>query len=150
MRFNKKTILISWFIGLGSGLFLSGIILSVLMYTTNKTLTTPEIPIEEVQIEEMQIENQAEEEPKEEKKQEEEQKTNEEDEQAPETIELEIKPTSTAREITRLLVDNGVILDYDEFIEYIVLQDAERSLSHGIKTFPLDSDIETVFKILRP
>ena len=66
------------------------------------------------------------------------------------TIKLDIKPNATGHEITQLLLDNGVISDYKGFINHIVAQDAEHRLAHGIKTFPLNSDIETVFKVLRP
>ena len=152
MKTNKKLAIISWFIGLGSGLFLSGIILAIIMYTSGKINHTPANSVGQVEVGNKEEVEEIEE--IEEIKEIEvevnpipEQEISTETEQ---TIELEIKPTSTAREITRLLVDNGVILDYDEFIAYIVLQDAERSLAHGTKTFPLNSDVETVFKILRP
>lgn len=157
MRVNKKIAMISWFIGLGTGLFLSGVILSIIMYTSNRVSPTSENPIAEVELEikdeqdgknNHQAYNGEIEEIIADSKTED--KTNIQTMQEIETIELDIEPTSTAREITRLLVDNGVIADYDEFIKYIVLHDAERILSHGTKTFPLNSDIETVFKILRP
>lgn len=164
MKTNKKTILISWFIGVGFGLFFSGIILSILLYTANKEELKSMENQEQVQkidhdenkksytpgetnhikttetIEKVKKTEVAE-------SIEDNHKTNNLN---METIELEIKSTATAREITQMLVDHDVISDYDEFIAYIISMDAERSLHHGKKVFPLNSDMETVFKILRP
>lgn len=154
---NKKTIFISWFIGLGFGLFFSGIILSVLLYTSNKT--SPGLRQEPNDISQDQNAETAkevivlEDKVKEEPAVEEvilPHETVEEDLKVPETITLHIKSEATAHDITKLLVENGIISDYDGFIAYIVSMDAERSLSHGTITFPLNSDIKTIFKILRP
>lgn len=135
--------LISWLVGVGFGLFFSGIILSILLYTSNKA--------ESVQVEaEEQTQTVEPEEPEE--STDEDIEVDQDNAQEPDiaTIELEIEPSATAKEITRMLVDHKVISDYDEFIAYIVSKDAERTLSHGKKIFPLESDVETVFKILRP
>jgi len=164
LKINKKAMLISWFIGVGFGLFFSGIILSILIYTSNKT------DINETENQEQVIVNEDNKYNKEtlseektnpkitetveikhiEKIEEQTTSTENNNDVAVETIELEIKQSATAKEITKMLVENGVISDYDEFIAYIVSMDAERSLTHGKKTFPLHSDVETVFKILRP
>lgn len=168
VRANKKTILISWLIGVGFGLFFSGIILSILLYTSNKT--TPVAVDKPEQIgenisnivledngQETQIDTSVKE--KNEAIERPEQKIEEADEQIEEgetqkaevkTIELTIESAATAHDITRILIENKVISDYDEFIAHIVKHNAERSLAHGTMTFPLNSDIETVFKILRP
>ena len=150
MTANKKTILISWFIGLGSGLFIAGIILSVLLYSSNKIEPMPEVTHKQ---EEREPEEVKEQESIKNKKKTIQDKTvvdPVETSEFSESIELEIGPAATAREITMMLLDNGIISDYGEFIAYIVSQDAERVLSHGRMTFPLNSDIETIFKILRP
>ena len=158
MKTNKKTILISWFIGVGFGLFLSGIILSILMYMSNKKEIKPIKNTEDIHMPEREEQGDQELpeslETEEQNEVQEMQPTQElaevENEINKETIELDIKNSATAKEITKMLVENGIISDYDEFIAYIVKMDAERSLSHGTKTFPLNSDVETVFKILRP
>ena len=156
MGVNKKTIIISWFIGLGSGLLISGIILSLLIYTSNPTEPVPienqeqeELsvePVEPISVveEEIVIEKEELEEVLEEKE------SIEENEAAKEMIELEIGRTATAKDIARMLADNGVIPDYDEFMAYVVSKGATRSLYRGKNIFPLNSDVETVFKILKP
>lgn len=69
---------------------------------------------------------------------------------ANQSVEINIHASATAHDITRMLVENGVISDYDGFIALVVSKDAERKLAHGTRVFPLNSDIETVFKLLRP
>ncbi len=164
---NKKTLVISWLIGIGCGLFFSGIILSILLYTVNKTSPIPKEISKETVENQNEVAPQGNEEEKiilsiEEKETMESENIkmpvevidkNEEPhgkKDKPQTIELNIQAAATAHDITKILVENNIISDYDGFIDHIVLHDAERSLAHGIITFPLNSDIETVFKILRP
>ncbi len=181
MRENKKAILISWLIGIGFGMFFSGIILSVLLYASNRTKPLPivegqsttqaqeanpdkdaDLPKEEENVKLDEIRDESKQDIKEDIKvveekvekieviKEEKKKEDPEIKKESSTIKLNIKTNATGHEITQMLVDNGVISDYDGFIRLIVLKDAERSLAHGVKVFPLNSDIETVFKILRP
>lgn len=162
MKFNKKIIFISWLIGLGFGLFISGIILSILLYVSNKTIPVATNVNELIQVEnnheEMQfltideevmedIEEKFEEEPDEEIVEE------EIKEEMPEDVievEIRIPYTANARQITSLLLEHHIITDYDEFLNYVISMGATRQLAHGTKKFPLNSDIETIFKILRP
>ena len=51
MKTNKKTILIGWFIGLGSGLFLSGIILTLLFYKYNNKIDPIEDELTVISVE---------------------------------------------------------------------------------------------------
>lgn len=146
---NKKTILASWLIGLGSGLFISGILLSIILYSSNQK--EPLAISEKMQVEEGEAaapksseqplardELIIEEEPP------------KPQELAVQMVEVDIKPTAGAREIGRILLENNIIQDYDEFIAHVVAEDLERSLAHGLREFPLNADLETVFEILQP
>lgn len=146
--------LISGIIGLGAGLFISGVVLSILLYSANKTPPPKQIETEQTsQNQQAKQEQQANaasskveiiaKKPK--VANIEPEKTNLE----PETIEIEISPVATAREIGVLLEEKGVVSDSDEFITYIISQNASRTLLHGTKIFALNSDNETALKILR-
>ena len=146
--------LISGIIGLGAGLFISGVVLSTLLYSANKTQPPNQIEIDQIsQEKQVKQEKQpnaasfrvkktakkpkvANIDPK---------KTNIE----PETIKIEIGPVATAREIAGLLEEKGVVSDSGEFLTYIISQNADRALLHGTKIFTLNSDNETALKILR-
>ncbi|NLI89192.1 MAG: hypothetical protein GX366_02105 [Epulopiscium sp.] len=145
MKTNKKTILISWFIGLGSGLFVSGIILTLLFYTANNKID----PIEDESTE-ISFKNDSNIEKKIEKANNkvEQAVKKEEKEEDKGTVVIDIDSKATAKDITRILLEHKVIDNYDDFIAYIVSKDAERKLIHGKKEFPLNADNETVFKIL--
>ncbi len=129
---------ISWLIGIGTGLVISGIFLSILLYKSNglkvidsvdsKTKIT-ELPVPDSAVEEVKSVN-----PLEPIKE--------------ETIVLEIDETATARDIAALLESKGVIANKQEFLTYIISKKAARSLMHGSKSFQLNSDYETVFQIL--
>lgn len=144
---NKKTILVSWLIGLGSGLFISGIILIVLIYSSNRIEAPPIAQEEELEIKQSQKSLETNEltiEPPQTEA------IQEVEELEAKTVTIEIKETAGAREIARLLVANNIIQDYDEFMDYVLSTDAERSLAHGLKEFPLNADLQTIFEILKP
>lgn len=143
MKTNKKTILIGWFIGLGSGLFLSGIILTFLFYKYNNEIGPIEDELTVISVEDdRKLEKTSE---KNNKKKIEQESKKEEDN---ETVIIDIDSNATAKDITKILLEHKVINNYDDFIAYIVSKDAERKLIHGKKEFPLNADNETVFKIL--
>lgn len=154
MKEHKKAMLISGIIGLGAGLFISGVVLSILLYSANRTQPPTQVEIDEIsQGQQMKQEQQ----PKAASSQVNKiarkpkvadidlQKTNIE----PETIKIEIGPVATAREIATLLEEKGVVSDSDEFITYIISQNSSRTLLHGTKTFALNSDNETALKVLK-
>jgi len=168
---NKKTMLISGMIGIGIGLFISGIILIILMYNgnnkdipsitnsehLNKGDIKAESEVEKSKPEDTIIASDV----KETKGKEIKEQANEElvKEEivtiAPEetnidlaTIEIEISETATAGQIAKLLEKDGVIPNASEFLSYIISKDAERILIHGKKTFDKNSDYETALKVL--
>lgn len=162
---NKKAMFISGIIGVGIGLFISGIVLSFLTYnvtninvpniTNHEQINTDDV-MEKIKVtksenttlssetEEMEIK-----EPEEPKELEE--KVNIKPEIInidPQTIEVEINETATASQIAELLANEGVISDADEFLSYIVSKKAARTLIHGRKIFEINSDYETALEVL--
>ena len=146
--------LISGIIGLGTGLFISGIVLSILVYTVNnKEPVNPE-NITEAQQGEIQSAKIIEQEqghtplePKETKIELE--KTNLESEMTTaEAVTIAIGEAASAREIATILEKQGVVSDSSAFLTYIISQGASRRLQHGQKVFILNSENEDALKVL--
>ena len=144
--------LLGLIIGLGSGLFVSGLLMSILVYSTTKEVSyhkAEPIP-EQVKVlesmpnkeqpTEVKIETEAEDESANE--------TNEQFEIQKQPVEITIPSYFTAAQIARLLEKEGIIEDSEDLIEYIISKHKTRSLQHGTKIFTSDSSNEEVLQIL--
>lgn len=142
MASNKKIILISGLIGLGCGVFLSGIILGILVYTSSKTEPIHQLPSGQGEVEVAQESQIADNDQGE--------SVDIEVDTIPkdEMVHLEIDSTATDTEIVAMLVEHDVISDHDEFMAYLVAMGAQRKLIHGNKKFPLGSDHAEILEIL--